>query len=132
MKNSNFTSFVHQLCNYHTYVFLSGSKIKPWPRVGRHSIDEINDFVCQDLKAISGLLGDNKYFLGGDTMTATDCSLFGHLAQFYYVRLRDFPHRDFLVKECPNLVDYVKRIEAEFWPDWEKDCRQDSMVNKFF
>jgi len=114
------------------FMFRKGMPVRMYlDGIGRHSTAEINEFVCQDLKAISDLLGDKDYMLG-DAMTTTDCSLFGHLAQFYYVKLRDFPLKDFLVNDCPNLVDYVKRIEAEFWPDWEHDCKQESMVNKFF
>ena len=87
------------------------------------------DFVCDDLTAISQLLGDQKY-LFGDTMTTVDCSLFGHLAQFYYVRLQDYPHKDFLLEKCTNLVEYIKRIEKELWADWEEQCKPEVMENK--
>jgi len=99
--------------------------------IGRHSTEEINNFVCEDLHAISRLLGDKKYFFG-EKLSETDCALFGHLAQFYYVNLSDFPMKNYLVGECPNLVSYIQRIREDIWPDWEEKCKADSMDNRMY
>jgi len=96
--------------------------------IGRHSDEEIKDFICEDLTAISKLLGDKKYIFG-DTMTTTDCSLFGHLAQFHYVKLPEYPHQEFLRDKCPNLVNFVENIEKELWPNWKEECKPESMKN---
>ena len=40
--------------------------------VGRHSPDEIYDMGVKDMKALSDLLGDNKYFFGSDKPTRLD------------------------------------------------------------
>ena len=76
-------------------------------------------------------MGDKKYFFG-EKLSETDCALFGHLAQFYYVNLSDFPMKNYLVGECPNLVSYIQRIREDIWPDWEEKCKADSMDNRMY
>ena len=42
--------------------------------LGRHSLEEINEFSFEDLKAISILLGNKKFF-NGDECSSEDCKM---------------------------------------------------------
>ena len=46
--------------------------------IGRHAFEDVMKRASKDIAAISALLGDSKY-LGGDTLTEADCSLYGFL-----------------------------------------------------
>lgn len=93
--------------------------------LGRHSLDEMTNFSCQDLEAISNLVSDKKFF-HGEEASRIDCTIFGHLAQFLYIPM-DFPQKKFLLSSCDNLVKYVDRVKELLWPDWEHMCTQGCM-----
>jgi glutathione S-transferase len=89
----------------------------------RHSEAEIWQFSCDDLQALSILLGDGPYFFGKASPTLLDCAVFGHLSQFLYIPI-DFPQARYMKDECPNLVAFVERFRESYWPDWESKCER--------
>lgn len=86
--------------------------------IGRHTSDEINGIGQQDLKALSNLLGNQKFFLG-DKPHRVDVTAFGHLAQMVYLPLGT-PHERYISQECSNLKDFCDRMKQQFWPDWDE------------
>ena len=93
--------------------------------LGRHSLDEIIHFSCQDIQAISNLLSDKKFFLG-DEPSRIDCTIFGHLVQFLFIPM-DFPQKKFMHSNCDNLIKYVDRVKNVFWSDWDMMCDKKCM-----
>lgn len=89
----------------------------------RHSESELWQFSFDDLKALSVLLGDQRYFFGQKEPALLDCAVFGHLGQFLYIPI-DFPQAQYMKDECPNLVDFVERFRETYWPDWESKCER--------
>ena len=60
-----------------------------------------------------------------------DSTAFGHLVQIYYV-VNPPPSRKYLASaECTNLVAYLERMKAEFWPDWDRAVTQLSMSSEW-
>jgi len=98
---------------------LTKKKLK-YRGLSKHTDEELWEFSNDDLKAISDYLGKKPYFLGNKVSSA-DCAIFGHIAQLLYIPL-DFPQKKFLIEKCPNVVELVDRMKAEFWPDWEQLC----------
>ena len=91
-----------------------------------HSEDELSAFTNADLQALSDYLGSKTWFQGGtssSSATRTDCAVFGHLSQFLYMPWKDFPPRQLLCK-YPNLVDFMARFKARYWPDWDDKCQR--------
>jgi len=89
--------------------------------LSRHSDEEIWTFSNEDLRAISDALGDQRFLLGGDKPTLVDCAVFGHLSQFLWIPI-DFPQKQYLVENCPNVVKFMNQFRATYWPDWEDLC----------
>lgn len=94
--------------------------------LARHTKEEVEEFSCQDLKALADMLGDKPYFFGSNPHTL-DCAAFGHLAQFAYIPMA-FPQQIYMKANCKNLLRFVDRMRAELWPDWEEMCTRDCMV----
>ncbi|PAA72116.1 hypothetical protein BOX15_Mlig023210g1 [Macrostomum lignano] len=88
--------------------------------IGRNTVPEIYSMGFEDIRALSRVLGSKK-FLFGERMTAADCYAFGHLAQILYVPV-DYPHKQFMREQTPNLCEYVTRIKETLWPDWDQLC----------
>lgn len=88
--------------------------------MGRHSPEEIYEFGKQDLKSLSQLLGDRKFFFG-DQPHLLDCVAFAHVSQFVYIPFAGFD--EWLRTETPNLIAHVERIKEKYWPDWERLCK---------
>lgn len=97
--------------------------------LGRHSLEEINEFTFKDLDAISKILGDNGFFLGTEAPTTIDCTLYGHLVQFLYIPM-NFPQKQFVRENCPNILRYLDRMKDTLWPDWEEQCQKGCMDGK--
>jgi len=85
---------------------------------GRLTLDELDEVAKKDLTALSNFLGD-KRFLFGDRPSTVDATLFGTLAQFVFTPINSDKIRPFIEQNTPNLVEFVNRIKAEYWPDWE-------------
>jgi hypothetical protein len=93
------------------------------PRANGHGYGHLtNDELAQtgkdDIRAISTLLGDKKFFFG-DKPTMIDCALFAQLSQLAYVTF-PYPHKELFRTECTNIVPYLDRVKAAFWPDWDE------------
>ena len=102
----------------------SMKKMKYRGLLDRFSDEEMWNFSFDDLQAISNYLGDTKlWFHGGDTPTAIDCVLYGHLSQFLYIPL-DYPQTKYIREKCPNLIRYVDRFRDTYYPDFEEKCKE--------
>lgn len=104
--------------NAQPQVTLNKTKIRG---LSRHSDEDIWKFSNDDIQAISDVLGDEQFLLGGDKPTLADCAVFGHLSQFLWIPI-DFPQRKYLLESCPNLVKFMNHFRATYWPDWEDLC----------
>eukprot|EP00117_Sycon_ciliatum_P004622 scpid52883/ scgid8909/ Failed axon connections homolog len=86
--------------------------------LGRHSVAEVATIVGKDLGALSALLGSSHYVMG-DTMTSYDAGVFGMMASLYYL-IPDSEPRRLMDGKYSNIGDYVKRLRAELYPDWDE------------
>jgi len=91
--------------------------------MGRNSPEEVDELAKKDLTALSTLLGDKDY-LYGDRPTTIDASLFGTLVSLYDPPLNSKVIKPFLEESTPNLVAYIKRIKQQYWPDYDKLCKE--------
>jgi glutathione S-transferase len=82
--------------------------------MGQHSHAEILAFACQDITALSTLLGDRPFFLG-DEPTTIDASLYGFLIQQMEVPWESELKRH--ARGHANLVAYVERMRLRYWKD---------------
>ncbi len=87
--------------------------------VGRHDPDEIEWLGRRSLEALAEILGDQDYLMG-EHASGVDATAFAMLASlltpFFESPLRRRAER------FPNLVAYVDRLMARFYPDfaWER------------
>lgn len=89
--------------------FLSSIKAQG---VARHSREEIIKLLSDDLRAVSVLLGEKKYF-AGDRASSIDATMYGFMIQQYYVPWKTPVHE--LAESLPNLKNYCERMKKEFW-----------------
>lgn len=82
---------------------------------GLHSADEIAKLTARDMKALSDFLGDKPYFMG-DRPCSADASIYAFVASSL-CELFDGVERN-AAKAHQNLVDYDKRLTAEFFPEF--------------
>ncbi|CAJ0595206.1 unnamed protein product [Cylicocyclus nassatus] len=95
--------------------------------MGRNSPEEVTILAKKDLDALSQFLGNKQYFFGDQPVTL-DCEIFAHLAQFLYTPLPASPElRTYIQEHCQNLVAFVERMKARYWPDWEEATNKRSM-----
>ncbi|XP_060068093.1 failed axon connections homolog [Ylistrum balloti] len=90
--------------------------------IGRHTPEEINYIMSEDLKAISDFIGTKK-FLFGDKACKFDCAIFGILAEIRWASFGGFGTS--VIKNYPNLCDYCERMKNTFWPDWNEKIQRD-------
>ena len=76
---------------------------------------DIDFLINEDLRALSGLLGDNPYFLGPNP-TLADASAFGTLENYLYDGNEASPIPA-MVRKYPNLVRFVDSIRTDFYAD---------------
>lgn len=81
---------------------------------GRLTADERLHLVQKAVDAVDAILGDNAYLLG-PRICGADATLFGFLASMN-CDLFVSPYRDYILTK-PNLVAYLSRMHAEFFPD---------------
>ena len=94
-----------------------------------HSKEELWNFSNDDLRAISDYLAGKKYFFGREHPTSIDCTIFGHLSQILYIPM-NFPQKQFVKDQCPNLIRFMENFKVNYWSDWEQKCVQ--KVNQKF
>jgi glutathione S-transferase len=82
--------------------------------MGRHSDEEVQRLAIADVKAISAMLGDRRFFLG-DRPSGTDATVYAFTLGVL-CPLFDSPMRD-VAAGCPNLVAYVERCTEKFYPE---------------
>ena len=46
--------------------------------------------------------------------------------QFLYIPM-DFPQKEFIRSQCPNLMEFADRMKAELWPQWDQMCKAEAM-----
>jgi glutathione S-transferase len=83
--------------------------------VGRHSEMEILALGVRSLAALSIFLGDNRYLMG-DRPCGADATVFGGLAAILTPFFESELRRQ--AESFPNLVAYVDRMMAEFYPEF--------------
>ncbi|KAI1701018.1 failed axon connection [Ditylenchus destructor] len=96
--------------------------------IGRLTPGEVDMFARKNLKALSTFLGDKKYMMG-DNFCTLDATVFGHLSMFYFCPLNK-GLKDYMEHSCRNLVDYLRNIKEEFWPDWSDATTKLSLATK--
>jgi glutathione S-transferase len=82
--------------------------------MGRHRAEEIFELGMSDIDALSACLGDKEYFLGNGP-TSLDTSAFGFLINTIACPIESPLKEHGLSKS--NLVNYVERIKAQYYPD---------------
>lgn len=82
--------------------------------MGRHAEEVIIAQGCQDLDALSNLLGDKAYF-HGDAPTAIDAVIFGFLGVTVYVEGDNPLYRH--ASGLENLMAYCERMRERFFPE---------------
>merc|ERR1712029_144548 len=109
------------------FMFKKGTRLRMLLHgIGRHWDEEIKDFVCEDLTTISQLLREQKVHFWCEVMATRDCSLFGHLAQFHYVRLPEY--QEFMRNSVPTWWIMSKTLK-ELWSNWDEQWKPESMKN---
>jgi glutathione S-transferase len=80
--------------------------------LGRHTPEELSSLACDDLTALSTVLGDKRYFFG-EKPTELDATAYGFLAQVLWApgsrRLREH------MNQTRNLPAFCERIKAAFY-----------------
>lgn len=84
--------------------------------VARYTPDEVIEKACKDLKAVSEILGDNRYLLGNDHPTSFDAVLFGLTQAFFQARGMHPEITDF-ARSIPNLGRYMQRMFTVYYPE---------------
>ncbi|KAH7714558.1 failed axon connections protein [Aphelenchoides avenae] len=87
--------------------------------IGRNTPSEVDEIFKRDLVTLSTFLGDKPFFFG-DRPSSFDATAFSHLAQVYYTPLNSSVVKFFMEQSTPNLVEFLRRVRAEYWPDWEE------------
>ncbi|KAH7726458.1 failed axon connections protein [Aphelenchoides avenae] len=96
--------------------------------VGRDTPAEVEAATKKNLKALSVFLDDKKYLMGGKP-SSLDATAFGHLCQFYYCPMNK-DVKNYMDQECRNLVDYLRNMRDEFWPDWNEAVTKLSLATR--
>jgi len=103
--------------------------------IGKHTREDIIKIMEKDLRAISAIIGTNK-FLFGNEVCETDASVFGTLAQVLWA-MPGSPFEKFICSEVPNLKTYCENMKAAYWSDWdqvlsnEKIYEYTSVIDKY-
>ena len=100
--------------------------------LSRHSDQDLYKFSNADLSCLEDILAATKdtggsFFFGKEQATLIDCAVFGHVSQFVWIPI-DFPQKDHIVENCPNLYNFLFNFRAKYWPDWEEKCQRKQNV----
>ena len=85
--------------------------------LGRYPYEDMVRVLCEDLRDVSNLLGNNKFFLG-DEPTEADAALFGFLAEVVW-GCPESPYEALIYEELLNIKQYCVRMKTAFWSDWD-------------
>ncbi|CAI2324628.1 unnamed protein product [Caenorhabditis sp. 36 PRJEB53466] len=94
--------------------------------IGTFTKEEVVDQAKKDLDAVSALLGTKQYLFGNDIKTI-DAVAFAHLAELIYTPQFSPEIKAHLETNAANLLAYVDRIKAKYWPDWEETTETQNM-----
>ncbi len=81
--------------------------------MGRHTEAERAELSKRGIEAVAAIMGDNRYVLG-DRVCGADATVYAFLLGAVCPMFRSEIRRH--AEAQPNLVDYVKRMTAEFYP----------------
>uniref|UniRef100_A0A914CH15 Metaxin glutathione S-transferase domain-containing protein n=1 Tax=Acrobeloides nanus TaxID=290746 RepID=A0A914CH15_9BILA len=96
--------------------------------IGKDSPSEVVEKAKKNLKALSIFLGKKKYLMGKNS-TTLDATAFGHLCQIYFTPTNKELYT-YMESETRNLVDYIRNMRDEFWPDWHEATTTLSLQTK--
>lgn len=85
--------------------------------LGKHTKEEVYSIVNKDLKALSGLLGDQTYLLGEEVSTV-DIIAFSLVAQITQSGLES-PLSQFIESDCSNLMTHFNNMKELYWDNWD-------------
>ncbi|ESP02617.1 hypothetical protein LOTGIDRAFT_138075 [Lottia gigantea] len=86
--------------------------------IGRHTKEEVLDIMESDVKALSNILGNQKFIMGND-VSEVDCCVFGFLCQLIW-QSPEQPCVDWMKVKYPNLKGYCERMKTAYWKDWDE------------
>lgn len=86
--------------------------------LGRHSQEQVYEITTDALRAVSTVLGRNKFILG-DEPCEEDCAIFGMLVQTIW-GLPSSPYEKLANGELSNIKEYCERMKGKYWPDWDR------------
>jgi hypothetical protein len=96
--------------NLHTCLYGSG--------IGRMPHSEIVKKGQADVRCLSQVLGNKKYFLGDDKPTSYDSDVYSWLVLLFSDEPQTAnPWVPEIAKECSNLVEYTERMRALLYPE---------------
>ena len=82
--------------------------------IARYSKEEVYDFAREDIKALSILLGDKKFFVG-EKVSTYELAAFAVLANCAFAPVN--PKIKAIIEDYPNLIKFAERINREFYPE---------------
>jgi len=85
---------------------------------GKFAEVDVEEILRRDIAALDSLLGDNKFYGGGDQPCTADVTVFGHLATCEYIAM-DQPVKALIGREFPRVKAHIERMRKTFWPDWD-------------
>lgn len=88
--------------------------------IGRHSIEDVRSMMKQDVECLANFLGEKPYLMGAKP-SEVDCIFFAFMVIAKYASIT----AENVLVNYPNLSQYVERMKAEFYPDWN-----DILTNK--
>ncbi|XP_046344614.1 failed axon connections homolog [Haliotis rufescens] len=88
--------------------------------MGRHSLEEIEGILNDDLQAISDFIGEKPFFMGKKA-TEVDCAMFGMLSQVRWNMPGLGEEGVRLIEErYPRICAFCDRMKETYWPDWDE------------
>ena len=90
--------------------------------IGRHDMETMRNFGKGDIRAVSELLGGNKYFFNGPSPCELDLVVFAFVTIMLHCTPDDNVYRLLVEEECTNLKEHYLNMKVTYWPDWE-ECK---------
>ena len=83
--------------------------------IGRHAPEELVALVQADLQAVSDLLGEREWMMGGEGPTTLDATVYGYVANFL-----EHPYDDPIsahARSLSNVVALCRRVRDRYFPE---------------